>query len=66
MSRTKAINDKCRDCIYDPKSVGTWREQVQACPSEKSCALWPYRPVAIATVNANRKPRAEKDEQVDE
>ena len=57
MSRTKAINEKCKDCIYDPKAPGTWREQVQACPSEKSCALWPYRPIAIASVNANRKTR---------
>lgn len=55
MSRTKAINEKCRDCIYDPKAAGTWREQVQSCQSEKTCALWPYRPISVATLNQNRK-----------
>lgn len=55
MSRTAAINSKCKDCIYDQLVPGTWREQVEACPSEKSCALWPYRPRSIATVNINRK-----------
>lgn len=55
MSRTSAINEKCKDCIYDDKAPGTWREQIQACPSEKSCALWPYRPVSVAMINANRK-----------
>ena len=54
MSRTSAINDKCRDCIYDPLAGGTWRQQTEACRS-KSCALWPYRPVTIDTVNKNRK-----------
>jgi hypothetical protein len=55
MSRTKAINDKCKDCIYDPLAGGTWREQVESCRSEHTCALWPYRPVTIDTVNKNRK-----------
>jgi len=54
MSRTKAINEKCKDCIYDPAVKGTWREQVELCTSEKSCALWPYRPITMATVAANR------------
>ena len=55
MSRTKAINEKCKDCIYDTAVKGTWREQVELCTSEKSCALWPYRPITMATLNANRK-----------
>ena len=55
MSRTKAINEKCKDCIYDPKVGGTWREQVELCTSEKSCALWPYRPITMATTLTNRK-----------
>jgi len=55
MSRTKAINDKCKDCIYDQKAGGSWREQVEACKSEKTCALWPYRPVSSATISINRK-----------
>ena len=65
MSRTKAINEKCKDCIYDPKAPGTWREQTEACPSEKSCALWPYRPIAIATVNANRKTKLDAGIDID-
>ncbi len=59
MSRTKAINEKCKDCIYDPKIAGTWREQVSACTSEKCCALWPYRPISIAGINANRKAKTD-------
>lgn len=55
MSRTKAINDKCKDCIYDPAVGGTWREQVEACTSQKSCALWPFRPVTTASIAVNRK-----------
>ena len=55
MSRTSAINAKCKDCIYDQKAPGTWREQVQNCQSEKSCALWPYRPISVATLTQNRK-----------
>lgn len=44
MSRQKAINAKCKDCIYDPLcGGGTWRQQVEAC-TIKTCALWPYRP----------------------
>lgn len=44
MSRAAAINAKCRDCIYDPKSgLGTWRQQTEGC-AIRSCALWPYRP----------------------
>ena len=42
-SMRKAINAKCKDCIYDPQGVGTWREQVQKCTS-KDCALYPLRP----------------------
>ena len=54
MSRTQAINDKCRDCIYDPKSPGTWREQVEKCTSENRCALWPYRPMTTETLLRRR------------
>ena len=44
MSLRGAINAKCRDCIYDPRSGGgTWREQVAQC-SVISCPLWPLRP----------------------
>ena len=43
MGMRQAINDKCKDCIYDPKAGnGTWREQIAQCTSF-GCALWPYR-----------------------
>ncbi len=40
-----AINAKCRECIYDPHDVGTWRQQVQACTAD-TCPLYPVRPVS--------------------
>ena len=42
-TRQGAINEKCKDCIYDPKAGGNWRQQTSAC-TIKSCALWPFRP----------------------
>lgn len=46
MSLRDAINAKCRECIYDPRSgAGTWRQQVSACTVYR-CALWPVRPIA--------------------
>jgi hypothetical protein len=47
MSLRKAINDKCRDCIYDSLARGTWRQQVEGC-TIKSCSLWPHRPMSTA------------------
>lgn len=45
-SLRKAINAKCKDCIYDPLSgLGTWRQQTEACPA-KTCPLWPVRPIS--------------------
>lgn len=38
-----AINDKCRDCIYDSSAPGTWRQQVTLC-SSASCPLWYAQP----------------------
>lgn len=44
-SMRAAINAKCKDCIYDPKSgLGTWREQVELCGST-GCPLYPVRPL---------------------
>ncbi len=46
MSLRKAINEKCKDCIYDPLSgLGNWRQQVAGCTSE-DCSLWPVRPIS--------------------
>ena len=45
MSLRKAINEKCKDCIYDPKAGGTWRQQVEECTC-MDCPLYPVRPVS--------------------
>jgi len=69
MSRTKAINEYCKGCIYDHKAPGTWREQVENCNSgpqaKVPCPLWPYRPITVATVNANRKHRDTAGNEID-
>jgi hypothetical protein len=38
----KAIEKMCKECIYDPGN-GSWREQVEECPSFK-CPLYTHRP----------------------
>ena len=44
-SLRQAINDKCKDCIYDPYSGGgSWREQVKNCTSG-NCPLYVVRPM---------------------
>lgn len=43
-SKAKCIREKCKDCIYDPKSRGTWRAQVGAC-TVTACPLYPVRPM---------------------
>lgn len=45
MSLRKAINEKCKECIYDRQDVGGWRQQVTACTSF-SCPLYDVRPVS--------------------
>lgn len=46
-SLRKSINLKCRDCIYDPQAVGTWRKQVSLCPAT-DCPLHAVRPGTYA------------------
>ena len=43
MTRQKAIDMKCQECIFDPEVEGTWRMQVEQCELT-DCALHPYRP----------------------
>jgi hypothetical protein len=41
-----AIDNKCRECIYDPTpGNGTWRQQVTACTAV-DCSLYPVRPLS--------------------
>lgn len=44
MSRKKAIDEKCKECIYDPSEAGSWRKQIENCTSY-TCPLYEYRPV---------------------
>lgn len=44
MSLRRAINEKCKECSFDPiGGTGTWRQQTAACTS-KSCPLFNVRP----------------------
>lgn len=44
-SMRQAINNKCKECIYDSESAGNWRQQVEACTS-KACPLFELRPIS--------------------
>lgn len=59
MSLRKAINDKCRDCCYDPADKGTWRQQVESC-TITTCPLHPYRPKAASP---KKRPNRGQNEQ---
>ena len=53
-SLRKAINEKCKDCIYDPLSgLGTWRQQVECCTSH-DCPLYPVRPISKPEIGRKR------------
>jgi|GEM_PF-950831 len=51
-SLRKAINDKCRDCIYDDLAAGTWLQQVSLCNCPK-CPLYDVRPKTKALIPDN-------------
>jgi hypothetical protein len=55
-SLKKCIEQKCKDCTYDHAAPGTWREQTELC-TVRACALWPVRPMTVATITLNRKTR---------
>lgn len=61
MGMRQAINDKCKDCIYDPLDRGNWRQQVEACTCT-DCSLWPYRPKSKS--GAKSAPESASPEQV--
>lgn len=43
------IDAKCRECIYDPHSEGSWRKQVEICTSS-GCPLFPVRPISLGGI----------------
>ena len=62
MASAKAcIEAFCKDCIYDDTQPGSWRQQVEDCQME-DCALFPVRPMTIATIHGKRKKRPTEDE----
>ena len=44
-----AINQFCKQCIVDPCSPGTWRQQVTLCSAE-CCPLWSVRPMTTSAI----------------
>ena len=54
MTRGKAIYNMCKECIYDPYQLGTWKQQVTACTSPK-CPLFPYRPITRGKVLGSKE-----------
>lgn len=46
LTRKEAINNNCKDCIYDSAGAGTWRQQVGACEVTE-CALYEWRPMPV-------------------
>lgn len=48
-SLRKAINDKCRSCVYDKANVGSWLVQVTLC-SCMDCPLYAVRPVSKSPI----------------
>jgi hypothetical protein len=49
VSLRKAINNKCKNCIYDNLAPGTWLQQVTLC-SDVSCFLYEVRPKTQSTI----------------
>ena len=57
MSLRQAINEKCKDCIYDELAGGTWLKQVELCTCT-DCPLYPVRPIPSASKpKTDNKPR---------
>ena len=44
-SKRKAIDAKCKDCMYDHLDGGTWRQQIDGC-WDIDCSLWWHRPTS--------------------
>ena len=44
-----AVDQHCKQCIYDNLCPGTWRQQVTLC-AIKECALWNIRPKSTSAI----------------
>lgn len=54
------INNKCKECIYDPQAMGTWRKQVENC-SSPNCQLYAVRPVPLTQNQAKLGEKPSKE-----
>ena len=46
------VNQHCKECTYDPKTPGTWRQQVTLC-AIFSCALHDVRPLTKSPISSS-------------
>ena len=53
MSLRAAINEKCRDCIYDEAAAGSAATQIELCTGW-DCPLWKVRPIRVQRVPYSR------------
>lgn len=44
-----AVDQNCKQCIYDIQSPSTWRQQVTLC-AIKECPLWHVRPQTASDI----------------
>ena len=54
MSLRNAINQKCKDCIFDEEVEGGWIQQVSQCELT-DCSLWEHRPKPRRTSSQSPK-----------
>lgn len=62
-SLRKAINDKCKSCIYDSTNGGTWRQQVELC-AVTTCPLYALRPLAMPRGNGQNGAKTKASGQI--
>jgi len=53
-TRKQAIDENCKDCVYDPSNGGTWRQQVEDC-TIPSCSLFAFRPVTLELIEERKR-----------
>jgi len=54
--RKAAIENMCKQCVYDPAAEGTWREQVQDCGCP-NCPLYDFRPLPVKAEKLSKERR---------
>ena len=57
-SLRRAIDGKCRECLFSPDAPGRWREQIERCTAP-DCPLYAVRPRAWRASTAKQAKKAE-------